>query len=147
MKAYDDVERGGATIEFLAVSVILLVPIVYLILTFSTVQAATYAAESAARESARIYARASDDFTAARHAQQATQLAFSDHGIQVALPQALKVRCEHSPCLTPGGGVQVEVSHNVALPLVPDFLAELPWSSITVVGHAYVTVDRFKDQP
>lgn len=139
----DDAEEGSAAVEFLAASLLLLVPIVYVILTFSAVQAATYAAESAAREAGRIYSRADTQAAAERHALLATTLAFSDHGIDVTPSEVLTVRCEETPCLTPGSTVHIQVSVRVPLPLLPDFVVDRVATSVTVSADAIATVDRF----
>lgn len=138
-----DAESGSAAVEFLAASVLLLVPIVYLILTFASVQAATYAAESAARETGRIYSRADTESEARTHAQSATLLAFLDHGIDVAPREVLTITCEETPCLTPGAGVHIRVDVDVPLPLLPDFLAGRVATSVRVTADAIATVDRF----
>lgn len=141
--ARDGTEEGSAAVEFLAVSLLLLVPIVYVILTFSAVQAATYAAESAAREAGRIYSRADTQPAAERYALLATTLAFSDHGIDVSPREVLTVRCEETPCLTPGGAVHIQVNVDVPLPLLPDFLIDRVAASVTVSADTVATVDRF----
>ena len=41
--------------EFLGVSLVLLVPLVYLVLVLGRIEAATFAVEGAAREAARVY--------------------------------------------------------------------------------------------
>ncbi len=138
-----DTEEGSAAVEFLAASLLLLIPIVYVILTFSAVQAATYAAESAARETGRIYSRADSQLAAERHALLATTLAFSDHGIDVTASEVLTVTCAQTPCLTPGGAVHIQVNIDVALPLLPDFVVDRVASSVTVSADAIATVDRF----
>lgn len=136
-------ERGSATVEFLASTLLLLVPIVYLILTFSAVQAATYAAESAARESSRIYSRATAEHAALSQAQAATYFAFNDHNIHISPSEVLRVTCEASPCLTAGAGVHIRVSIDVALPLLPDFLSSRVPTSVAVSAESLTTVDRF----
>lgn len=137
-------EDGSATVEFLGVSLLLLIPIIYLILTFAQVQAATYAAEASARAAGRIFAQANDESQAHRQAAATTSLAFADHGMDVSPADALQVSCESSPCLSPGSGIHIRITVPVPLPLVPDFLvARLP-TSVNVSADAYTTVDRFK---
>lgn len=136
-------DEGSAIIEFLAASLLLFVPIIYLVLTFAAVQASTYAAESAAREAGRIYARADSEHVAREQAQVATLLAFADHGIDVAPRQVLQVTCEAEPCATPGAGVHIEVRIDVPLPLVPDFIAARVPATVPVTATSYTTVDRF----
>ena len=136
-------EDGSAVVEFLAGSVLLLVPIVYLVLTFASVQAARYAAESAARESGRIYSRAPSEQAARERSATATHLAFSDHGIEISPSDTLTVSCEQHPCLTPGAGVHILVHVDVPLPLIPDLLTSRFATSVTVSAEAFTTVDRF----
>lgn len=143
-KAHSKIEKGSATVEFIAGSLVLLLPIVYLLLTFSQVQSATYAAESAARESVRLYARAVDTEIAAQHAYQATYLAFLDQGIEVSGNEVLSIICESSPCTTPGSGIHAQVQVAVPLPLVPDFIASKVPTSVTVSADAFSTIERFR---
>jgi len=147
MRTNADIESGGATVEFLGVSLMLFIPILYLILTLAQVQAATYAAESAARETVRTYSRASSDSQALNRAQRSTVIIFGDHGLAISPQEALKVHCQLSPCTTPGGGIHAEVQHRVDLPLLPEVFKGSPLTSINVTGRAFATIDRFKDRP
>ncbi len=136
-------EDGSAVVEFLAGTLLLLIPIVYLILTFASVQAATYAAEAAARESGRIYARADTIDEAEHRSRAATHLAFADHGFDSGTHR-LTVTCEATPCLTPGAGVHVTIAIDVPLPLIPDFIARAVPTSVRVSADAFATIDRFR---
>lgn len=140
---FEKTDDGSATVEFLAVSVVLLIPIIYLILTLSHVQAAMYAAEASARTTGRIFAQATDETEARRQAVTTTALAFTDHGMDVPAADLLEISCETTPCLTPGAGVHVRVSVSVPLPLLPDFFATHLAASVDVSADAYTTVDRF----
>src|SRR5699024_6639338 len=113
-------EDGSAAVEFLAVAVLLLVPLVYLILTMGQLQAATFAAEAAAREAGRIVAHSEDVTTATARARTAVDLAFADQGIEVDPSSALAMDCGQDPCLNPGTSITVRVEMTVALPLVPE---------------------------
>ena len=53
-------EAGSASLEFLTVGVILLVPLVYLVLAMSAIQAGALAVEGAARQAARVAVQAID---------------------------------------------------------------------------------------
>lgn len=105
----EDGDRGSATVEFLAATLLLLVPIVYLIVTLAAVQGATYAAEASARHAGRIFARADDETRALAQVHHATSLAFADHGIEVSPAAIMEITCEHDPCLTPGAGMHFHV--------------------------------------
>ena len=61
-------DDGSASLEFLTAGFILLLPIVYLILTVSSIQAGSLAVEGAARQAARVFVQA-DDTTEASDAQ------------------------------------------------------------------------------
>lgn len=136
-------ESGSAVVEFLAGGLLLLIPVVYLILTFAQVQAATYAAEAASREVARVYVRAQSVPEARSRAAVVTRMAFSDQGIDVAPHEILRVTCEDGDCLAPGSSVHVAVDLEVPLPLIPDVVARNVPTSVAVSADAYATIDRF----
>lgn len=140
-------ESGNAIVEFLGVTLVLLLPLVYLVLTLGRVQAAAFAAEAAARESGRVLSQADDLPTALAHAQTAVELAFGDHGIDVAPSTALSFACSADPCLSPGGQIHVEVSAVVPLPLVPDFLGDTVPLEVPVRATHLVAVPEFREAP
>src|SRR5699024_8938667 len=117
-------DEGSAVVEFLGAALILLIPVVYLIVALAQVQAATFAADTAAREAGRVIAGADTFPAGSARAATAVELAFADQGITVDGAQVLHVVCEADPCLTPGSYVHLEVATAVDLPLVPDILAE-----------------------
>lgn len=129
-------ESGSAVVEFIGVTLVLLLPLVYLILTLGRVQAAAFAAEAAARESGRVLSQAQDLPTAVDQARTAVELAFADHGIAVDPEAALSFTCSADPCLAPGGEIHVEVAAAVRLPLVPEFLGgAMPLEVPVQAGH------------
>ncbi len=140
-------DRGGAIVEFLGVGLVLLLPLVYLVLTLGQVQAAAFAAESAAREAGRVLSQAEDLPVALDRAHHAVRLAFEDHGIAVDPARALAVDCEYDPCLTPGGQVHVEVSAVVGLPLVPAFLGDTLPLEVPVQAAHLAVVPEFWSAP
>lgn len=138
-------DTGSAVVEFLGVSVLLLVPIVYLVLTLARVQAAAFAAEGAAREAGRILAQAETVEAGAARAQRAVELAFADQGLDVDGGQVLVITCATDPCLSPGAEVLVEVDVAVDLPLVPDVIrAEIP-AEVPVSAAHLVVVGDFRE--
>jgi hypothetical protein len=140
-----DGERGSALVEFLGVSLVLLVPLVYLILTMTRIQAASFAAEGAAREAGRLIAHAEtiDDGVAA--AQLGVELAFADQGLEVDGASALEVACSVPDCLEAGEYVSVVVATEVSLPLVPDFLAGSLPTTVSISADAMTAVSGFRD--
>ena len=53
-------DEGRAIVEFIAVGLLVLVPIVYLVVTLGRVQAAAFAVSTAAREAGRAFTTAPD---------------------------------------------------------------------------------------
>lgn len=145
--APDRGEDGSAVVEFLGVSLLLLVPILYLVLTLARIQAAAFAAEGAAREAGRIIAVAQTLETGSAHAHRAVEVAFSDQGIDVVGPDVMRLTCAADPCLTPGAEVLVQIGVTVALPLVPDFLADVVPTQVPVSATHLVAVGIFQDAP
>lgn len=138
-------DEGSAVVEFLGVSLVLLVPILYLVLTLARVQAAAFAAEGAAREAGRILSVAQSFEAGSAHAQRAVELAFSDQGIDVVGADVMRTTCSADPCLTPGGEILVEVAATVGLPLVPDFLADVVPTEVPVSATHLVAVGAFQE--
>jgi len=137
-------ETGSASLEFITAGLILLVPLVYLVLALSVVQAGTLAVEGAARQAARVYVQAPNEAEAATRAERAVRFGLADYGIP-ARAAHLRIRCEPAPaaCLTRQGRVVVTVGVVVALPLVPDLLSLGRPAGIPVQASATQTVSRF----
>lgn len=132
-------ERGSASVEFLAFSVLVLVPLVYLIITLATIQAAAFAAHSSVRDVGRILATTQAADGGAAAADQSVRLAFADHGMSVDPAQSLTIRCSDDACES--GFATIAVSVEVPLPWMPLFLADslglkinISSETMTVVG-------------
>jgi len=140
-----DEEDGNAIVEFIGVSFVLLIPLVYLILTFFLIQGAAFAAEGAAREAGRILATGAGRDSAFDAATLATRMAFEDFGLDTEAPPDLAVDCEADPCLTPGSRIHVTVSTEVTLPLISTGVARTVGAVVPIQGSAVVVVDRFRE--
>lgn len=140
-------ESGNAIVEFLAVTLVLLLPLVYLVLTLGRVQAAAFAAEAAARESGRVLSQAQELSEGLAQAHTAVALAFDDHGIEVDPSTALGLVCSDDPCLSPGGQITVEVSAVVSLPLVPAFFDGVLPLEVPVRATHLAAVPEFREVP
>lgn len=140
-------EEGSAVVEFIGVTVVLLVPLVYLVLTLGRVQAAMFAAEAAARESGRIVSQATDLDDGASQARRAVELAFEDQGITVDAEDVLSLSCAEDPCLSRGAHIHVEVEAAVRLPLVPDFLDGTMPMEVPVRAEHLAVVPEFGVSP
>lgn len=102
---------------------LLLVPLVYLILTLSTIQAGVFAAEGAARQAARVFVQSPTIAQGSERANNALHFALADHGLS-AEAATMTLTCTPNPsvCLTRSGFVTVTVVVRVSLPLAPPAL-------------------------
>lgn len=125
-------EAGEALIEFIAVMILFVIPVFYIILSLGQLQAGTYAAESAARNSARILAANPKSHALA---ERQAQLAFSDFGLP---PPAIHASCQPVDCPS-NGVVTVLVEAHTPLPLVPDWVGAR--ASLPVVAQVSMPVE------
>lgn len=140
-------ERGSAVVEFLGISLLLLVPLVYLIVTLGRIQAASFAAEGSAREAGRLIAQAQTMEEGLAYASIAVQLAFADQGFTVDGEDALHVTCQADPCLTPGAFVHITVDTGVALPGAPAFMRPVLPVEVAISADAMTAVGDFREAP
>jgi hypothetical protein len=139
------VDRGSATVEFVAIGVLLLVPLVYLVVAVSRIQAASFAADSSAREAARAFVTATDEKDGRRRAEVAVRLGLLDQGFTDPDDAVLALECENpSACLTPGSQVRVRVEVRVTLPAIPNFVDRSFSTAVTVRAGHVVVVDQFR---
>src|SRR5690606_22544854 len=114
-------EDGSASLEFVTVGLLLLVPLVYLALALASIQGGALAVEGAARQAARVFVEAPDEATARSRATAAVAVALADFGLP---PQTARLdvgcRPDAGGCLRRGGVVTVTVGALVPLPLLPD---------------------------
>lgn len=113
----DESEAGEASIEFLGVVMILVVPVFYLIATLGVVQSAVFASEAAARNAARIVA---DNMDRTDVAVIQGRLTFDDYGVGVT--PHMSFTCVAGNCQPGVGSVQVSVDAQVPLPLLPEWM-------------------------
>ncbi len=135
-------DEGSAAVEFLMLTLLLLIPIVYLVLAVFTIQGASFAAAGAARDAARVLATTTDPAGATRSVESGAALAFEDFSIGVA--PLVTVTCEAAGCDEPGSLVHVTVSARVPLPLLPSFLVER--ATVPISASSTGVVDRFRER-
>ena len=135
-------ERGSASLEFLTVGMLLLVPIVYLVLALAAVQGGALAVEGAARQAARIAVQAGDLPSAEAAVDRAVRVSLADYGVD-ADAASVVIDCDSAACDAPGTRVRVSVEAQVRLPLVPDVLELGLVGSVPVEASATQTVSRF----
>jgi hypothetical protein len=113
-------EDGTALVEATWLVLLLLVPLIYVLVAVFDVQRASYGVSGAARAAARAYSLAPDEGSAPARARAAANVALRDQ--RIAADQVeLVVRCRPTPgnCLSPGSVINVELRHQVRLPLAP----------------------------
>src|SRR5690554_3296549 len=143
-------DSGGALVEFLGVTVVILVPVIYAVIAAGQVQAAMFAVEGASREAARGAVVAGLDVldsggnmvdaraAGAARASAGVQMALEDFA--VSGQPTVEFECDAEPCFAPGSTVSAYVGVDVPLPGVPSFVVEmLPMSvNVSAVGRSPV---------
>lgn len=135
-------DEGSAVIEFVGLSVVLLLPVVYVLLTVFQLQRAAFGVSQAAREAGRAYATAPSPSIAGDRAREAAGLAMQDQGVE----GSPSLTYSSTPSLRPGSRFTVRVDMDVPLPYAGHgkFFGLIPatvgvHSSYTVVIDPYRT--------
>ncbi len=136
-------DDGSAIIEFLGITLILLVPTVYLVLVLGRLQAGMFAAESAAAQSARAFVVAGDVGAGREAALASVQIALADQGFAAAAEDSLALECSTDPCREPGSTVASRVHVDVPLPFVPSFVRDVVPLSVRVSADHVAAVDQY----
>jgi Flp pilus assembly protein TadG len=137
-------DRGSASLEFITVGVLLLVPTVYLVLALSALESASFGVEGAARQATRVFVQSESEGAAESAARAAIQVTLADYGLDAHNAQvAISCRPNPADCLTRRGYVTVTITTTVPLPLMPPVLQlHLP-AGIPVQSVATEQVSRF----
>jgi hypothetical protein len=144
-------DAGSALIEFIGLSVVLLIPFVYFFLALFDVQRSAFAVTEAAREAGRAYATAADEDDGLTRARVAAQLAFADQG----LPDGPQVRFApqgaHCGDADPGDGAetlepgaQFVVCVRATIPLPGAGILGGRLADVTVNGQFTVVIDQYR---
>lgn len=115
-------DAGTATVEFVWLTILLLVPFVYAVIAVFDTQRASYAVSAASRSAARAYLQAADPAAAEQRARVAARVALDDQGVDADVV----ISCEPGPadCLQPGSSIRVVVHTVQPLPLTPSALGD-----------------------
>lgn len=129
-------QSGTALVEMVWLGLVLLIPLVYLLMTFVAVQRSAYGATEAARAAGRAFVLAPNVQAARQRAFDAAVVAMADQGVHLMHSQ-LQIVCHPQPtsCLQPGSTVQVDVRLGVVLPLLPDVFGRHPASIAVHASH------------
>ena len=114
-------EDGTATVEFVWLTILLLIPFVYVLVAVFDAQRAAFGASTARRSAARAFIQAPAVEAGERRAPSAARIALHDQTLPAA---AVQITCLPSPadCLTPGSSVRVLIRTTQPLPLTPSAL-------------------------
>jgi hypothetical protein len=123
---------------------ILLLPLVYLVLTMSAVQAGSFAVDGASRQAVRVYVQSRDKGSAEAAAERAIHFALADYGIDSAAA-SVSIVCSPLPgtCLHRDGTVSITIGVSVALPLLPAALTGSGPLAVSLQSTATEQVSRF----
>lgn len=112
---------GTATVEFVWLTILLLVPFVYFLIAVFDTQRAAYGVTAASRSAARAFIQSPDVTSGEQRARLAARVALDDQGLPDAVVQII---CLPTPadCLEPGSSVRVVVRTTQAMPLTPSVL-------------------------
>lgn len=144
-------DAGSALVEFVGASVVLLLPLVYLLLTVFAVQRAAFAVTDGARNAGRALTVAGSTVAGRAQAQLAARLALADQGVagrfQLSYtgggcgPEVPTV----VPTLTPGARYSVCLRVRVPLPFTGDrVLGRIAPATVGVLGSYLLVVDPYR---
>ena len=137
-------DDGSASLEFVALGTLLLVPLVYLVIALSVIQSQSLGAESAARHIARAIASAESAADVDTRTQAVLDATVSEYGID---KQSLTVDVQCTPALSPcpaaGATVLVSVRIAVPLPMAPALPGLEGFARVPVEATAVQKVSRF----
>ena len=137
--------RGSALVEVTWLSLLLLVPLVYVLLSVFAVQSGSFAVSGAARAAARAYSLAPDEASAPGRARAAAAVVLADHDIGTGDAEvSISCRPDPSNCLAPGSRIPAVVRHQVVLPLVPSALGDQA-PSFRVEAESTVSYGTFRE--
>lgn len=138
-------DDGSASLEFITVGVLMLVPLVYLVIVVSSLQSAALGVEGAARQASRVFVQGETLDEARAAAERAVRITLADYGLD-ADTATMTITCTPDPrdCLRRRGFVTVEISTVVPLPLVPPVLVLDVPTGIAMQAQATEQVSRFR---
>ncbi len=137
-------DAGSASVEFITVGVLLLVPTIYLVLALSALESASFGVEGAAQQAARVFVQSESEGAAESAARAAVDVTLADYGLD-AHNARVQISCRPDPanCLSRRGFVTVTIITTVPLPLTPPVLQLRLPAGIPVQSVATEQVSRF----
>ncbi|WP_434970228.1 TadE family protein [Microbacterium sp. bgisy207] len=137
-------ERGSASLEFLTVGLLMLVPLIYVVVALGQIQHQALGAEAAARHVARAISLSSDAASASSSASEVLSAVMAEYDLD-ASATSLSISCApaSASCPTAGATVRVSVATRVSLPLAPPVLGLDEIASVPVEASAVQRMSRF----
>jgi hypothetical protein len=132
-------DQGNVIVEFIGITVALLVPLSIIANSSILVANAYLATDVSARTAARAFVVSSSDASGSRAANSAAGLIAQDFDSRDAAITT-KITCSKNPCLSPGGFVTVRVSKEVRLNLPRAFGSR----SVVVASQHTAVVDELR---
>jgi len=138
-------ERGSGLVEMVWLSLLLLLPLLWIVLSVFEVQRGSFGVSGAARAAARAYALAPDDATGQRRADAVARRVLADQGLR-DVPLRVAVTCSPYPrnCHAGASVITVRVSSSVTLPLLPDLFG-LGAPTFALDAEETVPIGRFQE--
>ena len=133
-------DDGTALLEFTALALLVMVPLVYVLLAAFQVQRAAFGVTEAARQAGRAYVLADDPSTGLVRARVASDLALADQGVTGAPPPQVA----DPGGLAPGSRVVTTVRTTVTLPVLGALLPSALAPAIPVEATHVQVVDTFR---
>ena len=112
-------EQGSALVEVTWLSLLLMVPLVYILMSVFDVQRGAFGVSAASRAAGRAFSIADSEVEGRHQAQAAARLALDDQGLGSDMDLAISCSPDPGNCLTAGSVITVVVSSRVALPFAP----------------------------
>lgn len=135
-------EQGSAVVEFTFLSLLLMVPLVYFIITVGQIQAGSFAVVGAADQAAKVFVAQPDAMSGRAAAEQAVLLALADYGYESG-SASLVTSCQPADCTAAGAAVTATVQLTVPLPFVP-FSDALHLNASRLTASATQLAGRFR---
>ncbi|MFE4197842.1 hypothetical protein ACFRJ9_18460 [Paenarthrobacter sp. NPDC056912] len=135
-------QRGSAVVEFTFLTVLLMVPVVYFVVTIGQIQGGSFAVVGAADQAAKVFVTQPDTARGRTAAEQSVLVALNDYG-HTPDQASVEITCDREDCLSAGATVTVTVRLDVPLPMVP-FGDELNLHASRLTASSVQVAGRYK---
>jgi hypothetical protein len=139
MRTRTNDEEGNVIVEFIGITISLLVPISIIASACVSIASSYLSSDIAARTAVRAFVISTDEATAKKNAVSTARLVSDEYDSRKS-SVLTKISCTRRPCLSPGGFVTVKVSRDVALNLPRVFGSR----EITVTSQHTLVVDELR---